>query len=224
MGITPNSRIGKVQFYEAHIQPWTTNAAAIGLTPADVAALASATGAARVAFNGMIAARDAAKAATQNFYDKVSVMHSDPGKGSDMIDAIKNFAQSTDNPSVYTLAQIPPPASGGVVPPPGIPYAFRVALQQSGAIELRWKADNPSGAGSTVYEVLRSVGGGAFEFVETAGEKKFTDETIPGNAGPVTYRVTGVRGASRGPLAEFTVKLGFNGQTESGEGGLSLAA
>jgi len=33
-----------------------------------------------------------------------------PGLGSDMIDTIKNFAQTTDDPNVYTLAQIPPPA------------------------------------------------------------------------------------------------------------------
>ena len=224
MGIVPPSRIGKVQFYEAHIQPWTTNAAAIGLTPADVAALAAATGAARVAYNAMLAARDAAKAATQNFYGKVSIMHSDPGAGSDMIDTIKNFAQSNDNPNVYVLAQIPPPAQGGAVPPPGTPFDFRVGLRQDGAVELRWKCNNPSGAAGTVYEILRGVSGGALQFVDNAGERLYLDQTVPANSGPVTYQITGVRSTLRGDPAQFTVQFGAgNGAQESG-GGLSLAA
>ncbi|MFG0260521.1 MAG: hypothetical protein ACF8LK_09245, partial [Phycisphaerales bacterium JB041] len=63
MGITPNSRLGKVTFYETHINPWATNAAAIGLEMAEVTALGVATGAARTAYNDMIAARAASKAA-----------------------------------------------------------------------------------------------------------------------------------------------------------------
>lgn len=30
MGVTPNTRLGKIEFYEAHLQVWATNAVAIG--------------------------------------------------------------------------------------------------------------------------------------------------------------------------------------------------
>ncbi|MCL4743531.1 MAG: hypothetical protein KJZ54_15145, partial [Phycisphaerales bacterium] len=62
MAIVPDSRLGKIEFYEAHIQPWAANATDIGLTSAQVTTLMSQTAAARVAYNQAQAARDAAKA------------------------------------------------------------------------------------------------------------------------------------------------------------------
>lgn len=81
MGVVPADRLGKIEFYEAHVAPWTANAAAIGLTPASVTALSTATTAARKAYNDHVAAQSAAKAATADFYDKVRQMHSAPGAG-----------------------------------------------------------------------------------------------------------------------------------------------
>ena len=227
MSIVPQSRIGKVQFYEAHLTPWTNNAANIGLELPAVAALTTATQEARAAYDAMLAARDASRAATQAFYAKVSVMHAAPGLGSDMIDSIKNYAQTTGDPNVYTLAQIPPPAPPGVVGPPGTPFDFRVGLRQDGSVELKWKCNNPSGAGGTVYEILRSVGGGAMQFVDNAGEKTFIDETVPANSGPVTYQITGVRTTVRGDPAQFTMQFGTGESAQGGAegaGGLSMAA
>ncbi|MDQ7014102.1 MAG: hypothetical protein Q9O74_09430 [Planctomycetota bacterium] len=218
MSIVPRSRLGKVEFYEIRISPWATNAAAIGLDVGDVTALGTATGAARVAYNEMIAARTASKAATQNFYDMVSTMHSSPGFGSDMIDTIKNFAQTTNDPNVYTLAQIPGPTPPGVVGPPGTPFDFRVALLQDGSVELKWKSSNPAGATGTVYEIFRSIDGAAMTYVDTVGEKVFTDTTLPNGCGPVTYRVTGVRSTVKGDPGQFTVQMGTGTVTEEGEG------
>lgn len=107
MGIVPNDRLGKIEFYEAHTPAWATSAAAIGLTPASVTALTGAVTSARKAYNDNIVAQAAARAATAAFYDKVRLMHSAPGAGADMIQTIKTFAQTTNNPNVYVLAQIP---------------------------------------------------------------------------------------------------------------------
>lgn len=226
MGITPNSRLGKVQFYETHVPPWAANALAIGLDVSAVTALGTATGAARVAYNEMIAARAASKAATQNFYDLVSTMHSAPGFGSDMIDTIKNHAQTTGDDNVYVLAQIPAPTPPGVVGPPGTPFDFRVALLQDGAVELKWKSSNPSGATGTTYEIMRSIDGGAMTYIDTAGEKTFTDTTLPNGCGPVTYRVTGVRSTVKGDPGQFTVQMGTGTATieDSGDTPLGMAA
>ncbi len=60
-----------------------------------------------------------------------------------------------DDPEVYSFAQIPPPAVPGAVPPPGTPFDFRTALLQNGAVELKWKCQNPAGASGTIYEVTR---------------------------------------------------------------------
>lgn len=243
MGVVPDTRLGKIEFYEAHALPggpWATNAAAIGLTTAQVAALGTLTTQARAAFNAAEAARQAAKAATQNFYDKVRAMHNGPGAGSDMIQAIRNWAESKNDPNVYTLAQIPPPATPGVTPPPGTPFDFTVGLLQNGALELKWKCNNPSGTQGTIYEVKRRIGGGAsgpFTFVGASGVKTFTDDTVPagGGGGSVTYQITAVRSTQRGNPAQFTVHFGVGGggagltiesvTAESGAGGpVKLAA
>ncbi len=229
MGIVPDPRLGKLQFYETHIIPWSNNAMAIGLDLGDVTSLATLTGAARIAYNAHLAAQQAGKSATQSFYDAIAAMHSGPNAGSDLIDTIKNFAQATDNPDVYTLAEIPPPAPPGAVPPPGTPYDFRVALLQDGAVELRWKNNNPEGTSGTVYEVKRRDDGGPFNYIDTAGKKVFVDTTIPQGVGPMTYEITAIRAELRGNPAQFNVSLGSPGNiatttTESGDGELGIAA
>lgn len=217
MGIVPETRLGKIEFYEAHTLaggPWAANAANIGLTPAAVTALGTLTTQARAAFNAAEAARQAAKTATQNFYDKVRAMHSGAGAGQDMIDTIRLWAESKNDPNVYTLAQIPPPATPGTTPPPGTPLDFTVGLLQNGALELKWKCNNPSGTQGTVYEVKRKDGsgaGGAFNYVGSTGVKNFTDETVVSGTASVTYQVTAIRSTQRGNPAQFTVSFGVGG-------------
>lgn len=214
MSVVPESRLGKIQFYESHTLaggPWATNAVAIGLLPTSVTTLGTLTMQARAAYNAAEAARQAAKTATQNLYDKVRALHSGPGAGQDMIDTIRLWAETKNDLNVYTLAQIPPPATPGTTPPPGTPFEFTVGLLQNGALALKWKCNNPSGTQGTIYEVKRKIGSGAFNFVGASGVKTFTDETLPNGSAPATYQVTAVRSTSRGNPAQFTVNFGIGG-------------
>lgn len=212
MGVVPDSRLGKIEFYEAHVAPWTANATAIGLTAASVTALSSATVNARKAYDDHIAAQNAAKAATQDFYDKVRDMHNAPGAGADMIQTIKTFAATTDNPNVYVLAQIPAPQAPSTPPPPGTPFELSVGLLGNGALALKWKCNNPSGTTGTIYEVRRAVAGGSMLFVGASGVKSFNDDSLPaGTATPVTYEITAVRSTARGNPAQFVVNFGTGG-------------
>lgn len=231
MSTVPVSRLGKIEFYESHLPPWAANAVAIGVDAGAVAALATLTSEARTAYDAHVAAQAAARAATADFYDKVSAMHSGVGAGSDMIRTIRAFAQTSGDANVYVLAQIPPPATPGTVPPPGTPFDFKVELFQNGSIELKWKTKNPAGSTGTIYEILRQIDGGAFVFVGNPGDKVFTDSAVPAGSASVTYQVTATRSTSRGNPAQFTVNFGANGATVTGEsvtlegdGGVSLAA
>lgn len=210
MSIVPDTRLGKVGFYEAHITPWTDNAAAIGLAPLQMDGFTPLVTAARAAYDAMVAARDASKAATLDFYNKVSEMHSGPGAGADIIREIKNHAQSTDDPNVYVLAQIPAPAPPSPAPAPGTPFDFSVSLLQNGALELRWKCSNA--ASGVIYEVRRSIAGAAFTFVGSSGERSFVDESLPAGASPATYQITAVRSTAKGSPAQFTVSFGGAGE------------
>lgn len=221
MGVVPSDRLSKIEFYEAHLAPWGTNAVAIGLTAAKVTALSDATADARKAYDDHVAAQTAARAATQDFYDKVRLMHNAPGAGADMIRTIKNFALTTNDPKVYVLAQIPPPATPGSTPPPGTPFDFNVGLLQNGALELKWKCNNPSGTVGTIYEVQRALPGGAMQFVGASGVKSFVDDALPGGAAtPVTYQITAVRSTARGNPAQFSVNFGIGG---GGGGGFTVS-
>ena len=214
MGIVPNSRLGKIEFYEAHVGPWTANAANVGLASAAVTALSAAVTAARAAFVAHLAAQEAAKAATNNFYDKVRLMHNAPGFGADMIQTIKTYAQTKNDPNVYNLAQIPPPPTPGAVPPPGTPFDFKTTLNGDGSITLKWKCNNPEGSQGTVYEIARKVGaggGGAFSVLGAVGTRSFVDDTIPAGSSPVTYQLTAVRGQTRGTPSQYVVNFGAGG-------------
>jgi hypothetical protein len=200
MGIVPEKRLEKIEWYEARIQTWTTNVTQLGLVASQCTALAAKILNARSFYSAHVEAQAAAKAATQAFHDAVREMHSDPGMGADMIQEIKTYAETTNNPSVYTLAMIPPPAKPGTVPPPALPEGFRVEIGQSGNLILRWKAGN-------------------FAFIGAAGgDKTYDDTTLPAGLSQVEYRVRGQRSGVTGPAAVWTVRVGGGG----GVGGLVI--
>jgi hypothetical protein len=217
MRTVPETRLGKIAFYESHIGPWASAGGAIGVSIGSVTALAAKAAEARAAYDAHLAALSAARAATDAYHEKVRALHADPGAGADMIAAIRNHALTTDDPGVSTLAQIPPPKTPGVLPPPGVPPAFAVDLLANGAVRLKWKCPNPRGAEGTIYEVLRSTDGGPFAFVATTGTRSFTDDHIPPGAAAVTYQITAARSTARGQPARFTVRFGTAGQAGGAE-------
>lgn len=210
MAIVPDSRIGKITFYEAHATLWKDHALELGLDVDDATKLLDATTQARAAYNDSIQARDAAKAATQDFYTDTAAMAT---LGSAMLATIKSFAETTQNPGVYSIAQIPPPAAPSPIPAPGTPMDFTVLLSQSGAIELRWKCNNPPGSVGTIYECRRRIGGtgSPFVFIGASGVRSFTDDTLPSGSTGVTYELTAVRSTRRGLPAQFNVNFGIGG-------------
>lgn len=209
MGLIPSSRIEKVQFYEAHLGPWTENAVAIGLTAAQMTAFADLVKNARSAFDAHQVALDASKAATESFYNNVRAMQND---GAGLIRSIKNKAETTGDPNVYVLAQIPSPATPTPVGPPGTPTDFRIELLQFGGLKLSFKCNNPAGSVGTIYEVKRRNGAtGAFVYIGATGVKNFTDATLPSGLSSATYQITAIRSTASGNPAQFTINFGVGG-------------
>jgi hypothetical protein len=209
MSIVPNTDIGKLTFYEAHIAGWTSNATQIGLVAADCTALSGLITSARKAYDNQQTALQAARAATMNMHNAVLAMHA---LGSADIAKIKAYADTTHNPNVYPLASIPAPASPSPVGPPGTPTDFSVSLTQDGAVVLKWKCANPAGASGTVYEVRRRIESeGTFAYLGSVGSKTFTDDTLPAGSSGVTYQITAIRSTKRGDPAQFNVNFGVGG-------------
>ncbi len=217
MSVVPVERSARIAFYKNHLVPWTANAAAIGLATATVAELSTLVEAAIQAGSNAELARQASKAATEAYTQAASAV-SRVGAGS--MATIRGFADATNDPNVYVLAEIPAPSSGTPMPPPGVPTDFRVALTQDGDIILKWKCANPKGTNGTIYEVRRRPIGttAAWNFIGATGTRSFTDDSIIAPSAGVTYQVTAVRSTQRGLPGQFNVGFGTAG------GGLVIAS
>jgi hypothetical protein len=190
MGVVPPTRIEKIEFYEAHNPVWAANAAAIGLTAAQVTALTTLTTAARAAFNAQRAAQDAAKAATENFHNKVREMQS---QGSDLIKTIKAYADTKNDPNVYVLANIPAPAAPTPAGPPVAPTDLAAVMNSDGTIRLTWKG---SLAQRQFFSVWRQLPSQNMPLqIGAVAAKEFTDVTVPRGLNQVVYNVRAHRDA-----------------------------
>jgi hypothetical protein len=100
----------------------------------------------------------------------------------------------------------------------GVATSVTVVGTSRAGVAMSVGGNNPRGGG-TVYQIERRVGGGggeggAFTFLGSTGKRSWTDETLPANSGPVTYRVTAVRSTARGVSNQFTEDFGVSSSGE----------
>jgi hypothetical protein len=251
MPVLPKTRIGQLEFFETHQPAWAAAADEIGLTAAQLAALAARTAAARAAYDQQQAAISAARAATLRFHLASAALHAE-GAGalrSIRVTAGADGGGAGGGDDVYSLARIPPPAARGRIGPPGTPFDFRVQLLPAGGLRLTWKCRHPRGAVGTLYEVRRRVevaataalllddtngeivagrsatGSGrsrGFEYLGSTGVKSFTDRSLPRGAASAIYELTALRSTARGQPARFTVQ--FSGPARPAAAALTRSA
>lgn len=214
MALLPDTVVGKIQYCEDHIPPFTANAVAIGTTAGAVTDLDTKTQAARAAYDAQQAAKQAAKAATNALREALEPM---VDAMADILKQVKAKA-AVSGGSVYTLAQVDPPLPPSPITTLGTPTDFIVMLDGSGTVQLKWKCTNPRGATGTIYQVWRRTSPtGEFTYIGGNGSKKFTDTTLPAGSTHVTYQVQAVRSTATGPFAQFNVNFGV------GAGGIVTA-
>lgn len=205
MGLLPHTKIGKIQFFQAKVAPWTANATAIGTTSAEVTAMAAKVTAAEAAMADHIAAQDAARTATQVLDDAIDGL---VVSGMAIVKQVRAKA-ATAGPGVYNLAALPAPATPSTLGPPGTPTNVKATLNPDGSVSLAFDCANPAGSQGTIYHVYRQLEAtGDFTFVGGSGSRKFTDTTIPSGLTQVVYRIQGVRSSAIGLAGEFIVKFG----------------
>jgi hypothetical protein len=203
MSLYPNTKPGKIGFFNSKIAPWTTNSVAIGTTSAAVTALDGLVTAAQTKLDEQIAAEQAVKTATQAANNAVKAM---VDAGADIIKAIRAKAATTAG--VYELAQLPDPATPTPVNTLGLPHDFKVTLGQDGALTTTFKCANPRATG-TIYQVFRALNDETvFTYLGGTGRKSFVDATVPAGTAKVMYKVQAVRSTAQGPAAVLTVLIG----------------
>jgi hypothetical protein len=179
----------------AHSSVFTANATAIGLTAAKCTAYATLLTDAVKAVDDVEQAKSKYRAAVVTAKEAMRSLSVNLNGTGELVRTIRAFAESQANPdSVYSLAQIDPPASAAPLPAPNPATDITVGLEpMTGAIMLKWKAAQP-GTG-TVYVVKRRVNStGSWEFVGTAGsDKTFVDVTFPAGPDSVQYSIQAQR-------------------------------
>jgi hypothetical protein len=220
MGDIPKKQSDFLAFCTAHSGLWLSNAAAIGVLPASATSFKTHAGTAQASFDALTAAKVALKGAVTTNDAAMAQARSD---AADIIKTIRAFAESSNNPGVYTLAGITPPAKPTPAPAPSKPEMLSSGLQPGGALTLYWKATNPRG-GTVTYSIARKLpheqgftiiantGGNAAANGKPTGRrglKQWTDNTLPLNSGGVQYIITGMRGNVAGdPSETLTVTFG----------------
>ncbi|MEQ8844558.1 MAG: hypothetical protein RIB58_06860 [Phycisphaerales bacterium] len=213
MSTVPRKYPEAIAWVNTHVPIWTAAAATIGLDPTqpvNLGALATEAADAKAAY-------DTAKSEADTLYEayqtKAKAMRT---QATAQVGQIRSFAKGSANPqTVYTAAQIPAPAEPTPRPAPGTPVVFTVGLDQSGALNVKFKCPNPPRVGSLSYIVERSLGAQQpFTYLKTAAERAFEDDTVPNGTGDVTYRVTAQSPTKKGAPGYFTVRFGVNNQPQ----------
>ncbi len=212
------TRRQRLEWIEARITQWVANASQIGITSIQANNLKDLVGQASSAFTTAEFARAEAKNATRKYYDAVSDMS---GPTRDLIATIKAFAETTDNPNVYALSSIDPPAPPTPVAAPTVPFDVSGSVSPTGNATITWDADRSGASSGIFFMVERKRGNEAtFSIIGGTAEKAFLDVDPRFATGTVQYRVKAQRG---GLSSEWSVPIAFSITTGGGGVGFTVS-
>jgi hypothetical protein len=209
MGNIPNNRRDLLAFGLSHADGWQSAAQAIGLTNAQAAIVKADSESTQTKQTSVEVQRDAVKTATRELAENYADLRRSI---SEAVRTITTFAenQPTDKArlAIYNAANIEPPAPRRTNVPPTVATDLKVSLDATtGALQLRWKATQPSGV---VYSVYRKTSTSSnFTLAGVTGEKKFADVGLPGSPNVVSYYVVATKGTlSSPPSGTLEVRFG----------------
>src|SRR6476660_7431048 len=107
MALIPDTKIGRIEFCEAHVAPWTANSAAMGSSASAVTAWAALVTAARTKYTALQAAELARRNALTDLNDAIAPMME---ATSSIIQQVRSKAQLSGD-GIYSLASLPVPAT-----------------------------------------------------------------------------------------------------------------
>ena len=201
--VIPTTQEGLLAFYLERQGTWELKAAELGLLPANVTALKSATEALQTARMTRAELKNQAKAATVDVEEKYAELRS---VGAGLVATIRAFAETTNNTQVLVTAQLPPQKPPTPAPPPVAPEAVTADPNATGTITLKIKG---SVAQNGSFRIERSIDGGPYVLLDPTRAKTWTDEAVPMNSNVISYRVYGVRDDTRSQTATTaTVNFG----------------
>jgi hypothetical protein len=208
MPTIPDTYLGKLEFFETHLPIWAVNPVAIGLIATQIVELTARTDQARADFDAQVAQKANAINSTQIQKDSNAFMYD---LGADLVKTIRAFAQTTDDPNVYTAASIPPPAPPSPPGPPEMPTNLSASILSPFGLGLEWNASLAKGTFFGIWRRLDSETSATL--IKTSKNKSFEDRTLPDGTASVDYYITAYRDDFEVNSAIFTIQIGANGTT-----------
>ncbi|MEQ1822762.1 MAG: hypothetical protein ABL949_09640 [Fimbriimonadaceae bacterium] len=207
MAIVPSSKSGLNTWAQAHVNAFTTNAVAIGLTPAQATTFSTASAAYNTTILAQEEAYDKARAATEAMESAEATLRA---VASDTLSIIKGKANSSANPSsVYGLAQIPSPSAPSPAGPPTDATNVAATLKNNGAILITWEGTLAKGQ---FFSVWRKLSTNNWDQIGVVAAKKFADNTLPIGSSSATYMVQSHRG-EQSSFGSEPVQIVFGSQS-----------
>jgi hypothetical protein len=208
MSTIPTTLAEKLAFFEQHLPIWAVDPLSIGLSAAQVATLTSMVVSARSTFDFAGTQRAASRAATNDQTIAFSAM---TDLGGDLIKTIRAFAETNDDPNVYSAAQIPPPAPPSPPGPPALPTALKAKFMTPFGIRLDWKGSIAQG---TYFAIFRQVAGEtAFTNIQTTRDKFYEDLSLPGGIDAASYYIAAFRDGEQVNSTTLALQFGPGGMT-----------
>ena len=197
----PRTHAEMTLFAQIHMDVFTLDGPAIGLTPELSTEFAGRGAAIQAAPRKQEAAKQAYRDAT---VEVNGAAESFVRVSSASIKAISGYAQTQPDPDViYAKARLSPPRGGTPSAPPAQPLNAVATLQPGGSVRVDWKG---STAGITFVlqrQVLPVEGASAgWQDLPYMGTRPFTDGALPAGVREVQYRVMAVRGGRKSPWSE----------------------
>jgi len=182
----------------------------IGLSAQQLVDYENAVSAAESAYSERTAKLAAAKSATQNKNDAFDVLLANLGSTIATIDA---YFKTTDDPAVYTRAEIDPPKTPSERPAPPKPVELGLTSFPDGSLRLGFKIS----AANAVFEIQRSTTDttgqqSPWATVAVTGDKMYTDPAVPAGLRSLEYRVRGVLPSGKAGQWSTPVPFRFGSQ------------
>ena len=196
MPLVPKNPADQITFYTSHVPTWQSDPEAIGLSNSTVAGLSADLLAAQAAFLAAREARNQARAATLAYRTAVRALHA---RGSGAIATIKAFAQSTDDPNVYSRSHLSAPRRGGPIAAPAAPVNVSATISGNGALTLSWEARASGASTGVFFQVYRRENFAAWTLLASTADTAHVDPApLAGDSG---YAVIAGRGLDRSGMS-----------------------
>ncbi|MFG0285210.1 MAG: hypothetical protein ACF8R7_12370 [Phycisphaerales bacterium JB039] len=229
----PRNTSDRIWFFRILADQWAEladPAAAIGVSPAQVAQLEAVSAEALEAYRAALAAREAAQAATAKLSRAMSALGE---RGGALVGQVRAHARTTGDDNVYAAARIPAPKAPSPAPAPRPPRLRGIDVKYDGALEITWDVTQPAPGAQVHTQIERALqtGDGAgnigpWRLLAVTSAKRYLDRTVPAGTWAAHYRLGASIGARRPTAwsAATMLPLGSLGHKASGAQGAQAKA